>query len=243
MRPPSAPVASPQQSLVSPSTLSPPTSFISGLGMGSSPVPIGQHLQNQQAGLLPPQVGPRGPLAPVPSNQALLQPLIPTTTGFGGFVPARPANNPSPFQAYPLVAQPTAFAPISNAIAVQPTGFAMTPGFGVLSPTNSFLNASPFAGGVATNPTGFPASAYTPSLFSPPPVPPLPTQPAPNNSPANIFAQMKSGNFANEDQSSAPQTADKYDALRPLPPGMNGPALTAQPTGWGYNAYQGAGYQ
>ena len=47
----------------------------------------------------------------------------------------------------------------------------------------------------------------------PPPVPPLPSQPAVNTNPANIFAQMKSGTFAQDD--SAPQGADKYDALRP----------------------------
>ena len=72
--------------------------------------------------------------------------------------------------------------------------------------------------------------------FSLPPVPPLPIS-VPNSnsnnntSPANVFAQMKSGTFANEDHSQ-PQSAgslaqfpatyfwpadlaDKYDSLRP----------------------------
>ena len=44
--------------------------------------------------------------------------------------------------------------------------------------------------------------------------PPLPQQQSPqkDTSPANIFAQMKSGTFAAEN---APQDASKYDALRP----------------------------
>ena len=71
---------------------------------------------------------------------------------------------------------------------LDPTGF--NPGFG----------QSPFGG------NGFNASA------PPPPVPPLPSQPSVNTNPANIFAQMKSGTFAQDD---APQSADKYDALRP----------------------------
>lgn len=33
-----------------------------------------------------------------------------------------------------------------------------------------------------------------------------------NAAPANIFAQMKAGTFASDDD--APQSADKYDALR-----------------------------
>jgi hypothetical protein len=45
--------------------------------------------------------------------------------------------------------------------------------------------------------------------FSVPPVPPLPISPSSNSnntSPANVFAQMKSGTFANEDHSQ-PQPA------------------------------------
>jgi len=81
--------------------------------MGSSTLPISHHLQNQQLqGQYPtlstpspqpqlqaqPQLqtqplnGPRGPFAPVPANQTLLQPLVPTRTGFTGFIPTRPVS-------------------------------------------------------------------------------------------------------------------------------------------------------
>lgn len=68
-----------------------------GMGMSSSPLPMGQHLVNQTP-ILPQSSqlynGPRGPFAPVPANQGLLQPLIPTQTGFTGFVPTKPVTSP-----------------------------------------------------------------------------------------------------------------------------------------------------
>ncbi|KAI0296116.1 hypothetical protein B0F90DRAFT_1116027 [Multifurca ochricompacta] len=142
----------------SPSITSPPPQlpgYNQGLGVnvGPSPVPLGQHLQvqAQQTGLLPPPApgGPRGPFAPVPANQGLLAPLVPTTTGFPGFLPTRPvAASPSPsflgpqmtgyqqqqqqqpqptgFQPAPsLLSQPTSFQPIPLSLASQPTGFQL----------------------------------------------------------------------------------------------------------------------
>ena len=98
----------------SPTTIAPPpVGYHTGLGMGSSTLPISHHLQNQQLqGQYPtlstpspqpqlqaqPQLqtqplnGPRGPFAPVPANQTLLQPLVPTRTGFTGFIPTRPVS-------------------------------------------------------------------------------------------------------------------------------------------------------
>jgi hypothetical protein len=79
-----------------------PQSFHAGLGMGSSNAPMGQLLQAQQTGAFQQQQPPqqsqqqnsaRGPLAPVPANQGLLNPLIPTNTGFSGFVPTRQSPN------------------------------------------------------------------------------------------------------------------------------------------------------
>ena len=67
-------------------------------GMGvNSPLPMGQHLVNQTPALPHSSQlynGPRGPFAPVPANQGLLQPLIPTQTGFTGFVPTKPVSSP-----------------------------------------------------------------------------------------------------------------------------------------------------
>lgn len=129
-----------------------PASYRAGLGMGPSPIPIGQHVQNQQSGLLSQntsqQNGARGPYAPVPANQGLLQPLIPTTTGFNNFVPTRnnfqsqpaqfqPQTQPSfipsqitgyPNNPQPMMSQPTGF-PSMGPMAAQPTGmFGGSPG-------------------------------------------------------------------------------------------------------------------
>ncbi|OBZ76080.1 hypothetical protein A0H81_03823 [Grifola frondosa] len=264
-----------------PSLVTPPIGYQSGMGMGASPVPLGQHLQAQQTGMLPtsqpsPVNGPRGPYAPVPANQSLLQPLVPTTTGFAGFVSTRTQNTVSPFQLSPapslvpqpsfaapqtLLSQPTGFAAPQQPLMSQPTGF-INPGPMLSQPTgmpngNFGLSAGGYSsmstlqpnggfGQIQSNPTGFnPGFGHLPmnsGFSSPAPAPPVPSAPpVTNTSPANVFAQMKSGTFAN-DETSGPQYADKYDALRPNPS-----PLTIQPTGWGYqgtNGFQGGyGYQ
>ncbi|EKM59126.1 uncharacterized protein PHACADRAFT_191439 [Phanerochaete carnosa HHB-10118-sp] len=276
----------PASALSSGVTSPPPLSFQSGLGMGSSPAPLAQHLQAQRTGILaPPQPinGPRGPLAPVPANQALLQPLIPTNTGFNSFVPARPQSTPSYLQPQqtgilgpppqPLLSQPTGFqAPPPPSFrppqmtglqgpqptgfqGLQPTGFqgsqpvgfqpspqpflsqptGFQPSGPMLSqPTgiggnfggiSSFQNPSGSFGQVQPNPTGFNPGFGQFNATSPPPAPQPPASNQVNTNPANIFAQMKSGTFG-QDDSLQPQSADKYDSLRP------------QPTGWG-GGYQG----
>lgn len=118
---PSPPVNAASPPVASP----PPASYQAGLGMGSSPVPMGQHVQNQQTGLLTPQNGPRGPYAPVPSNQSLLQPLIPTTTGFNNFVPTRPGNAGQSPQSF-MPPQVTGFPNNPQPMMSQPTGFTPT---------------------------------------------------------------------------------------------------------------------
>jgi hypothetical protein len=158
------PAASPAVSSPSPNPTSPPVaspaSYRSGLGVGSSPIPIGQHVQNQQAGLLGPQQnGPRGPYAPVPANQSLLQPLIPTTTGFNSFVPTRAGNalfQAQPQQSFipsqvtgfpnnpqPMVQQPTGF-PSMGPMLSHPTGIAVN--FSGFDPTPPFQNNVGFGG-------------------------------------------------------------------------------------------------
>lgn len=159
-------VSSPPVPLQNPSPIAspPPASYRSGLGMGPSPVPIGQLVQNQQAGLLPPQqIGPRGPYAPVPTNQRLLQPLVPTTTGFNSFVPTRTGNVSSqgqpqqpfipsqvtgfPNNPQPVIQQPTGFPSMSPMLS-QPTGIT-NGNFGAFG-HNPQLQQSQF-GGVQTS--------------------------------------------------------------------------------------------
>ncbi|KAJ7047396.1 hypothetical protein C8F04DRAFT_1058665 [Mycena alexandri] len=254
----SPPVMTPPVS--APAINTPPVGYVSGLGMGSSPIPMGQHLNSQRTGLLPspspqPQPaynGPRGPFAPVPANQSLLQPLIPTQTGFNSFIPTRPGASISPFANPPMQPQQPSF------LSAQPTGFPgmqqMQPqqtGFPGQQPMSFQPTGSPFGnfngnanGFMQSNPTGYGQPPFnnnqspfnnpapfnnTNGFSSPPPVPPLPSANTTNTNPANIFAQMKSGTFGAEDN--APQSSDRYDALRPNP-------MVAQATGWG----QAGGY-
>jgi hypothetical protein len=188
------PAVAPSPSAPSPLSVGVGYNHGQGLGVGPSPSPLGQqHLQAQPTGLfLPPaQGGPRGPFAPVPANQGLLAPLVPTATGFNGFVPTRPATSPSflgtqPTGISPLALQPTGFQP---SLAPQPTGFQ--PPFAP-QPTGfqpSFVSQpTGFQPSLAPQPTGFqPSLAPQPTGFgggSPfggnpgggvPPVPPLPS--------------------------------------------------------------------
>ncbi|KIY42908.1 hypothetical protein FISHEDRAFT_63096 [Fistulina hepatica ATCC 64428] len=251
------------------STLTSPTGFSSGMGIGPSPMPIGQHLQQPQQPQQPqpqqPYNGPRGPFAPVPTNsmmlqpsQGLLQPLVPTRTGFAGLVPTRTGMSHSPFTqpaASPfaggvpvsqfLTSQPTGFPGAQGPLMSHPTGFTGMSGPLMSQPTGMFnaspphsFSPSPFNGRIQSQPTGFNPNfgQFGGSISPPPPVPPLPSMNTINSnasstSPANVFAQMKSGTFAT-DTSSAPQSSDRYDVLRPAP-------ITTQPTGWVSGSYMG----
>ncbi|OAX41347.1 hypothetical protein K503DRAFT_512190 [Rhizopogon vinicolor AM-OR11-026] len=205
---PSPAPASAAMALSPPIVSSPPASYNAGLGMGSSPTAIGQPLQNHQTGAVSLQ-GPRGPFAPVPANHSLLQPLIPTTTGFNSFVPTRPISA-SPYQGQPplpfLSAQPTGFhgttrplmsqstgLPPSGPLLSQPTGI---PGgsFGTFSAPPSFQNTAMQA--AQPNPTGvFAHSPFNNAVSSPSP-PSLYSQlnATSNTSPANVFAHSPFNN-------------------------------------------------
>ena len=131
-----------------------PQSYHAGLGMGASNVPMGQIQQQQQTG---------GPLAPVPANQGLLNPLVSTTTGFNGFIPTRQSPlNTQPTgmgssnmnmnatgtqqQQQQMMSQPTGFGGANNMMS-QPTGYT---GMNMMSqPTG-------FNGGMGQQQTGFP---------------------------------------------------------------------------------------
>ncbi|KAG5637779.1 hypothetical protein H0H81_003280 [Sphagnurus paluster] len=228
----------PPPTSTSPTIVVPPN-YTTGLGMGNSPSPMAAFQGSQMATPPPTQQvnGPRGPFAPVPSNQSLLQPLIPTQTGFGGMIPTRPNPAISPFSnnASPsfLTQQPTGFGPhqlmqptisqptglpLSQPMMSQPTGMHLSqpmmsqPTGMPLNGFNSMQNASTFTP-LNNQFTGFnPNFGQSPfnNTISSPPLPPLQSPPATNNtSPANIFAQMKSGTFA----------TDNNNTLQPQQPG------------------------
>lgn len=181
-------VTSPPRPSPSPVVISPPPGFGSGMGMGNSPVPIGQ-LQSSNLSLQPqltaaPNLNaPRGPFAPVPANQGLLQPLVSTRTGFTGFVPTshNPGSNPAGiggglqpqqtvfpqqtgFVNQPVISNPTGFPTNglgqAQGFLPQQTGFPSTNGFLTpspgppISPVPSLQNFQPT--GLLSNPTGFP---------------------------------------------------------------------------------------
>lgn len=91
------------------------------------------------------------------------------------------------------------------------------------------------------DPTGFPGMGGTTPFNPQPPQ----NQNQNNTAPANVFAQMKAGTFA-QDNDSAVQPSIKYDALRPNRESttlvasairsqgltLSPVALAAQPTGW-----------
>jgi len=183
--PPPVPSATPPAFVPSPSLSTPTTSF------------------NPNA--------PRGPFAPIPANQSLLKPLVPTNTGMVGFIPTRSNTNLSPsptlqqqpsflnspfinqsptginpgFTGYhqPLAPQATGFTP---SLSLQPTGFVPSQPTGI----------SPF---MSTQPTGFYPGfgGMGGANTGIPPVPPLPSSKhsdIPSGSYAHLFPDFSSFN-------------------------------------------------
>jgi actin cytoskeleton-regulatory complex protein SLA1 len=155
--PPTAPLPN---NNIPPIVSPPPRSFASGMGIGASPVPMGRIQTPSAAPMQQPQMTnvPRGPFAPVPANQSLLQPLIPTTTGFNSFVPTRPVSNngsqlQQPQQSF-LSSQPTGF--LGPAMS-NPTGFL--PSFRSPGPQSQTSGFQPT--GLQPQPTGFQPSFQT----------------------------------------------------------------------------------
>ncbi|KAJ4487097.1 hypothetical protein C8J55DRAFT_487267 [Lentinula edodes] len=152
---------------------------------------------------------------PSPIPQAPSAPTAPNEyqSGMGmsnSPIPMEPTGFPT---TQPMISYPNEFP-----ITTQSTGMP----FGGM---NGGMNAvNPFsAGGVMRNPTAFNPTMgpnFNAGMSLPPPVPPLPSTTSNHNStnPTNIFAQMKSRTFANDNESSLPNRVN-YDALRPQPTG------------------------
>ncbi|KAH7345107.1 hypothetical protein B0J17DRAFT_638359 [Rhizoctonia solani] len=212
MRPPSAPIVSQPTGVQSPGMV--PSSFQVGLGMGNSAAPIGQLLTAQQTGLL----GPRGPPAPIPSNQSLLSPLVPTNSGFNAFVPTRPGSTPS-FGG--LQSQPTGFQPSQPSfMQSQSTGFQPS--------QPSFLQSQP---------TGFQPSQ--PSFLQSQPTGFQPSQPSFLQSQPTGF-QPSQPNFMLPQQTGFSPMASQSPPLAMQPTGMggmfNGGGFQPQPQQNSFNA-------
>ena len=124
-RPPSAPI---QQNQTGGSSGGAPASYHAGLGMGNSSSSMSQLLTAQQTGAFNNPNGPRGPVAPIPQNQGLLNPLIPTQTGLSQFVPTRQGLSPSA-TGMGMQPQQTGFMPqqmqMQQPMYAQQTGYPM----------------------------------------------------------------------------------------------------------------------
>jgi hypothetical protein len=125
----------PSQSLPPPTSHSAPP--VSNQNISASPAPLSQFTQIPKT-TPQPYNGPRGPFAPVPANQGLLQPLIPTQTNFNSFISTRPTLT-SPFSG---PQQQSSF------LAPQPTGFNTQP--------------------LISHPTGIPTSNFNPAPYQNP---------------------------------------------------------------------------
>lgn len=175
----------------------------------------------------------RGPLAPVPANQGLLNPMQPQVTGM--FVPTRDLS--------PMGAQQTGFQPQQPQLSgfppqqqqqmmPQQTGFypgqmGMQPSecnvFAYIAPLN--LSCATLNGAInlptQLDFTGFPQQQQQQSTFNaiasiPPPQPQQPQQAAPDKfAPSNIFAAMKKTDFGKPEEQQ-PQAAGMYStSFRP----------------------------
>ncbi|KAJ9119856.1 hypothetical protein QFC24_005570 [Naganishia onofrii] len=254
-----------------PTGMAAPAGFHSGLGMGSSNLPMGQLLTAQQTGAFAQQQSPvatgvhspapGAPLAPIPANQGLLNPLIPTQTGFSGFVPTRasPAmnNNQHQNQMMPqatgynmnmgnnnsgmgMMPQQTGY----NQYAQQQGGFqGMQPSKFCFPPPQTVFNMSDNAVYAVPDMTGYNGMQQQPNpmfnaLAS---VPTQQSQPSSQSSdrfaPQSIFANMKRGEIGKSEheapQSAGESTSSMYtDGLRLMATMTDKyDALRPQPTG------------
>lgn len=198
--------------------------------------------------------GPRGPFAPVASNQSMLAPLVPTQST-GQFMPTGLGHQPTGMGMQP---QQTGWGGMQQMMPQQ-TGY-MQPqqtgyGMAMSQPQSPFgMNA------MVSQPTGF-SQMMSPQMqqqqHGQQPLAPQHTQQQYstqqqqqkqqeiNNGPdrfsaANIFGQMKQGTM-HQDANQAPQNSQKYDALRPQPTGFQpGGYINTQFTGYNGGSY---GYQ
>jgi hypothetical protein len=212
--------------------------------------------------------GPRGPYAPVAQNQNLLQPLVstqgtgqflptslghqqtgmmgmqqtgylgpqqtgymaPQQTGMGGYGGMQ--GSPSPFGMQSMMApQPTGFG---GGMQQQPPQYA-----GYQEQQQQPLQPQ------MTNVSGFAqpqAPQFTQQQYQTQQQQRLNAEANSESNPdrfsaANVFGQMKQGNL-HQDQDKNPQSAQRYDALRPQPTGFQpGGYLNPQFTGYTYQQY------
>lgn len=149
----------PQQAVVAtPPIIQTPQGFQMGMGISNSPAPLGQ----LQAQVPSPLNAPRGPFAPVPANQGLLQPLIPTQTGFNSFIPTRPPQQQQSVPPLPMMqTNNNMLQPTMNSLSPPPMMLPQQTGMMFPQQTGMPMNGG---GGGAFGVQGNPFSGGTPMM-------------------------------------------------------------------------------
>ncbi len=205
--------------------------------------------------------GPRGPLAPVPGNQGLLSPLVPTG-GTGQFVPTRTGLQGQPTGWGGMQAQQTGWGGMQaqqtgwgGMQQPQQTGYGMGMGMGMqMQPTGyGGMGQQQQQYGMQMQQTGWgqQQQQQPQSTFGMLSAQAQKQEKEKDTTPSSIFAQMKSGAFAKDDDNDAraPQSSDKYDALRGFSQGgvvypqQTGFPMQMQPQQTGMFYPQQTGYQ
>lgn len=201
--------------------------ILNRMGVNKSPVGgQGAPQQRQTSQFLtpspqPPQMAdpnaPRGPFAPVAQNAPMLNPLVPTQTGFNGFVPTRP-------QSTGMMPQSTGMPPMS--MGSQPTGMMSPPssmGMGMsmgMQPT-----------GMMAQPTGMPMASMGMSGPQPQPTGYMPPQQQQQPQPTGFAPQMSSYQQP-QPQYQQPQMGMQPTGFQPQPQQQQPQqGLAPQPTG------------
>ncbi|TIC04805.1 hypothetical protein E3Q08_02611 [Wallemia mellicola] len=187
-----------------------------------------QMLQQQQAQPVQPMLTglqqgmKKGPLAPVPQNQSLLQPLIPTQTGLN-FVPTSSSPGIQPQQTgMPLQAQPTGFMGMSPSPISPPAFQQQQP----LQPQHTSMQGF----SQQMQPKTMAQQSFSPPVSSP----------SNQYNPSSVFANMRAGQFDSPSGNTTPQPAasERYDALRVQQTGLMMPQQTGlMPQQTGYRPF------
>ncbi|KAK4684569.1 actin cytoskeleton-regulatory complex protein SLA1, partial [Tremellales sp. Uapishka_1] len=194
-----------------------------GYGAGN----YGLGMQNQNTPMAQMQTGARGPLAPVPQNAELLNPLQPSQTGM--FVPTRGNGQQQQQQQQPqftgMMPQQTGYLPQQQPpqMMSQPTGYqqGFQQGYGQqpmqpIQPSESLIlspgSCTDQRAGYTGYPGGFQNSTFNAIASIGPPPPPAQPQ-GDKFAPTSIFAAMKQNQFGKPEEEAPQNSSESFHVL------------------------------
>lgn len=200
-----------------PSSAAPPQRQTSSNFLSPAATPQQQQQQQQQ----PDPNAPRGPYAPVAQNAPMLNPLIPTQTGFNGFVPTRPQSTGMMPQStgMPMSSMSMSMAPQATGMMSQPTGMPMSSMGMSMAPQATGMPMS-MGMSMAPQPTGYIQPQQTSAAFQQP----------------QMTAYAQPQQYQPQSQFQSPQlnvqpTGYGSQQQQQQQPGMSQGGLAPQPTG------------